>query len=260
MPGLLPDKPVAATRINPKIAVFYGKPKVGKTKLLSILPDCLTLGFEAGAEMYEMKRVRITGLQGTNVIKDESTGEISMTFNDVIAEMVKYASAEKAKAPGKKIAPPYKFLAVDTLDLLEEMAEISATEKYRASALGKKFEGSSVLELPNGGGYYHLRNEVMGRIATLSQMCQYLILVCHVREKNLDKGGVAVSVSDLSLAGKLSTMVAAAADVIGYLYREPGKPIMVSFATSEGTTMGSRFERLAGKTMPFKWEDIYLPE
>jgi hypothetical protein len=144
--------------------------------------------------------------------------------------------------------------------MLEVLCIAAATSKYKASTIGKNFEGNSVLELPKGGGYFYLWNEVTDWINSLASMCQYLILVSHIREKNINKGGMDVTVNDLSLAGKLGSIVAAAADAIGYLYREPGKPLMISFATSEGTTMGSRFERLAGKTMPFKWEDIYLPE
>jgi hypothetical protein len=261
MSDFLPKAPIKASRINPRITILYGKPKVGKTKILSMLQDCLTLCFEPGAEMYDMVRIRITSTVGYGQkFKDPETGEISMTLDDFSEELGIYAAEYQQANPGKPIPPPYKYLAIDTLDELEDMSEDAATVKYKNSSLGKKFEDASVLLLPNGGGYYHLRNEVIDKIKTLSMMCKHLILICHVREKNIDKAGIAVSVMDLSLTGKLSQIVAAAADAIGYLYREPGKPLMVSFATSEGLTMGARFERLAGKTMEFDWDKIFIPE
>ncbi|MFZ8360671.1 hypothetical protein ACO1LX_19940, partial [Staphylococcus aureus] len=68
----------------------------------------------------------------------------------------------KRKAAGKSGIDmfPYKFIAIDTLDAVEDMAEISATNNYKESVIGKNFKGKSVLELPNGGGYYYLRQEV----------------------------------------------------------------------------------------------------
>jgi hypothetical protein len=263
MPGLLPDDLVEITRVNPKIFIIYSKPKVGKTKLLSLLTqqkNALVLDTEGGTEMYKMRKMRLTGLTGSNIVYDpKNPGRaLSMTFDDFVGQMGAYASSERAA--GRVPKPPYDYLAVDTLDIIEDWAEGVATWKYRNSPIGKTFEGMSVLELPKGAGYYYLRNEVLDRINLLTLMCKYLILVCHVREKNIDKGGIEVSVTDLSLAGKLNLMVSAAADAIGYLSRDEGKDPIISFATSEGITMGSRMPHLAGKTFSFDWDKIYLPE
>lgn len=243
--GLLPEAKVPATRINPKIFVMYSVPKVGKTSSIAQLDNCLLLDTEGGAEMYEALRVPI-----------RSSTDLDNVYKEIMA------IGTKAVAEGKKVDFPYKYIAIDTVDKLEDYCEISATRKYKESILGKKFEGNSILELPKGGGYYFLRNEVMDKIYKLASVCKYLIISAHVKDILLDKGGIEVTSRDLSLAGKLSQMVCAAADIIGYLYREPGNPdLMISFETFETTgAMGARFPRLAGKRMKFDWNTIYLPE
>jgi hypothetical protein len=262
MPEILPSRRLAPTRINPKISLFYGKPKVGKTGLISQLEDTINLDFEAGAEMYDSRRVPIRYIDGpTTWAKHPVTGEdilSAVSLNTFIDEIIKEGQAQ-AKA-GKPVTYPYRAIAVDTVDKLEELCEVSATIKYKNSILGKKFEGNSVLDLPQGAGYYHLRNEVLYQIDRLAMICKYLILVAHIKEKMMDKGGISVETQDISLTGKLSSIVCAKVDTIGYVYRDQNKPMMVSFETSQGAVMGSRFTRLAGQRFEFDWRKIFLDE
>lgn len=97
-------------------------------------------------------------------------------------------------------------------------------------------------------------------IDQLSMYCKHLILISHVKEKTLDKGGVAVSYNDISLTGKLGSIVCSKCDAIGFLYRQSGKPLMVSFETLESSVMGARFPHLAGKKFEFDWNQIYIQE
>lgn len=235
----LPESKVEATRLTPKILLIYSLPKVGKTKQLSELENCLILDLEGGAEMYDSLRVPIN-----------NTSDI----DEVVAEIYK-----KAKTNGG--IRPYKYIAVDTIDKLEEYCEKSATAKFKLTTIGKSFTGSSVLELPNGGGYFYLRKEMLLKLNELSRVCKHLILVAHVKEKLLNKGGVEVTSRDISLAGKLSGIVCAACDAIGYMYRDTttqGK-LMINFETFDNAIMGARFEHLAGKKFEFAWDKIYLP-
>lgn len=250
------------TRINPKILVLYGLPKVGKTTEISKLNSCLITDTEEGAEVTENMRVPIRSISGLLVIKkDPITGKdviVSVGLDVLFAEIIKYGEA--LAAAGKPVEFPYKFIAMDTVDKLEDYCVISATAKYKESVIGKSFTGNSILDLPKGAGYYLLREEVLSKIEMMSRVCKYLILVTHVKEKLLDKGGVEVSATDISLTGKLSSMVCAKADVIGYMYRNTKKELMVSFETNENSTMGSRFIRLAGTRMLFDWNEIYIEE
>lgn len=236
MPLILPQTPQAPTRINPGIAVFYSLPKVGKTSNLAKLESCMILDLEGGADMYESLRVPV------NSMKD---------VDEFIAAVLEFGAKNRKY--------PYKYIAVDTIDKLEDLCEVSATAKYKKTKLGSTFEGDSVLELPKGLGYYYLRNEVIRTIDRLKSVCPHLILISHVKEKLLEKGGIEATSRDISLAGKLSQMVCAKADVIGYMYRDKDK-LMINFETYEGAVMGARFEHLAGKKFEFDWSKIYLPE
>ena len=242
MPIVLPTTKVTATRFNPKILLLYSLPKVGKTSSLVELPNCLLLDLEGGADMYDALRVPI-----------RSTKDIDET----IAAILVAGKTHDPKTNGSRY--PYKYLAVDTADMLEEYCEASATQKFKRSVIGSNFTGDSVVELPKGGGYYHLRNEVMLKIEQLSKVCEHLIITAHVKEKLLDKGGVEVTSRDISLSGKLSGMVCAKSDAIGYMYRESDK-LMINFETYDGAIMGARFPHLAGKTFEFDWKKIFLEE
>lgn len=247
---ILPDKPVPASEIDPRIFLMYGAPKVGKTKLLSELPGCLTLDGEEGTHYYDMLRIDVRD---------------SKDYREV-RKLILAAGTERAKKgfTGDDLFP-YRYLAVDTIDNMEEFAIESATEKYRKSVIGKTFEGDSVLDLPKGGGYYYLREEVKSLIRELGSVCKHLILVSHLREKNLDKADTTISVQDISLMGKLSEIVCSMASAICYITRKRSSGdnpdiMMANFRTIGATTMGSRCPHLAGKTMVFDWAKIFTQD
>lgn len=255
----LPTQPLAPTRVNPKICIFYGPPKIGKSTELAKLENNLHLDAEKGTELITAMRVPISSVSGGTILKPD--GSIQTTSLDAVYDSIMAIGVEEFNRTKKPPRPPYKRITFDTLDMIEDFCVVTATQKYKNSTLGKKFEGNSVLELDHGAGYYHLRNEVIYQIDRFASICEQLILVSHLRDKVLNKGGVEVSVSDLSLTGKLGQIVSAKADVIGYMYRQPGKEGMwVSFQTFENSTMGARVPRLAGKQMPLDWNEIFVPE
>jgi len=240
------NNPVKATRIGPKILILYSLPKVGKTDELVKLAaeqDCLIIDGEKGTQTYD-----------TTAVIVDSIGKIKSVVADIMAEGGKRAAA------GMKGMDmfPYKFIALDTLDKTEEFAEPYALQVYKETVIGKNFKGGSILELPNGGGYYYIRNVMTEVIDELAAVCPYLILIVHVKEKILlDKMNNEVKVNDISLAGKLSSIVCAKADAIGYLYRNNKGELRVSFNTYDGAVMGARQKYLAGKDLPFDWKVIY---
>jgi len=245
------------TKINPKILVLYGMPKVGKTREVSRLNSCLIADTEKGAEASESIRVPINSIHGP-IIRDKSGAITGMGIVTLYNEIIAIGQDQASK--GQTVTFPYKFIALDTLDKLEDYCEIEATVRYKESTIGKTFTGDSVLDLPQGAGYYHVRKVMLEMIEMMSRVCKYIILITHIKEKLLDKGGVNVSSTDISLTGKLSSMVCAKADAIGYMYRNTKKELMVSFETNENATMGSRFPRLAGLRIPFDWTKIYIEE
>lgn len=207
-----------------------------------MLDELLLLDLERGAEMYECMRVQI-----------DTIGQIDEVINAII---------QKGKANGGKF--PYKYIAVDTVDMLEEYAIKSATVKYNNSKLvGGKEENkvASVVDLPRGLGYYYIREEVTECLSKLSRVCKHLILTTHVKEKILDKGTHEVTVRDISLTGKLAGIVSASCDAIGYMYRDASTKgeLWVNFESFDNSVMGARCTYLSGKKFPFSWDAIYSP-
>lgn len=225
----LPVGLVDAERVNPKVLLLYSPPKLGKTTMLSKLEDCLIIDLEEGTKFLKALKVKVNNL-----------GELGEVSRSILAK-------------GK----PYKYVAIDTISELESWCEIEATNQYRQSPIGKNFTGKSVLELPNGAGYLHLRLMFKKWIDALSTLADNIILVGHIKDKLIEIGGKEVSSKDIELTGKNRNITCAGADGIGYMYRKDGK-IQVTFKSSEEITCGSRCEHLKGQEFEFDWNKIYL--
>ena len=214
----LPTKKVLATRANPKRLVIYSKPKAGKTSALALLDDCLLLDFEKGSDYVDAMKLKIDSLQG---------------LKEVGAEIVK---------AGK----PYKYIAVDTVTALEELCLGYAKILYMDTPMGKSFTGDNVLKLPNGAGYLYLREaffKILDYIETLVPEDGSVILLGHLKDKNIDIAGKEVAAVDLDLTGKIKSLVCAKADAIGLLSRK-GNQVILNFKTSDEITCGARPDHL----------------
>ena len=214
----LPTKKVLATRANPKRLVIYSKPKAGKTSALALLDNCLLLDFEKGSDYVDAMKLKIDSLQ---------------TLKEVGAEIVK---------AGK----PYKYIAVDTVTALEELCLGYAKSLYMDTPMGKTFAGDNVLKLPNGAGYLYLREaffKILDYIETLVPEDGSIILLGHLKDKNIDIAGKEVAAVDLDLTGKIKSLVCAKADAIGLLSRK-GNQVILNFKTSDEITCGARPDHL----------------
>jgi AAA domain-containing protein len=259
MSSVLPTDKLEPTRHNPKFIIMYGMPKVGKTTALAQLNSCLILDFEDGAASITALRLKMNSIEGKTVL-DSSGKVLSTSFDQVVTDIGQYGN--DLKAAGKPVQFPYKRIAIDTGDAFQDMCEVVATRKYKDSIIGKNFEGDSVLELSKGAGYGYLRAEVIERISLLSRLCETVILICHTKDKIIDKGGVEISGNELSLTGKLGKIICGKADLIAYLYRESNKPLMASLETSELGVMGARqfphLKDLYGKRFEFSWNKFLV--
>jgi hypothetical protein len=234
----LPIGKVNITRRNPKTLILYGAPKIGKTTLLAELEDTLLIDLEQGSDYVSAMKVKVHNL-------------------DELRDLGKSIIAAKR---------PYKRVAVDTMTKLEEWAEDFATSEYMKSPIGKSFnkdasgniiDNKSVLTLPNGAGYLHLRMAFKEWVEKFHKLSEEVILIGHLKDKMIEKGGKEVNAKDLDLTGKLKSIVCSNADAIGYIFRQNGK-MMITFESSDEVTCGSRCEHLKGKTMEFDWKKIYI--
>lgn len=261
MPIVLPEKPVAPSRIDPAMIILYGAKKVGKTGELVKLPSCLILDGEYGTEIYEALKINFSSVADVKETVEKIKERGKQRFEE--------NKAAKAKGlpepyPGDRLFP-YRYLAVDTVDALEEDILPYALSKYKQTSQGKDFKGDSILELDYGLGYYYIREAMKELLALIGSVCKTVIVISHLAEKQTKKGGVDTTTQDISLSGKLGAIVCAMADAIGYMYRKPGAPgqpdkMMVSFRTTEGVTMGARQKHLAGQTFEFDWARIFIDD
>jgi hypothetical protein len=236
---VLPTKKVKAERVNPKRIVIYSKPKTGKTTAYAGLEDNLILDLENGTEYVEALKVKITNLQ----------------------ELLEAGKA--IKEAGK----PYKFITVDTVTALEEMIMPLAVKLYRATPMGKNFDGDTVITLPNGAGYLYIRQAFFQVLDFIDTLAPTIILSGHIKDKQVDDKGEMVMSANIDLTGKIKTLICANADAIGYMYRKGNKTIL-SFKTNEEVTCGARPEHLRNEEivvtelidgeLKTSWEKVFI--
>ena len=76
--------------------------------------------------------------------------------------------------------------------------------------------------------------------------CETLILVCHVKDRQVREKDVETTQLSVDLAGKLADIICGEADAVGYLYREYNKTIL-SFIGGDDTIKEARPLHLRGK-------------
>lgn len=227
---ILPKTKVPASTVDPTVLLAFGTRKIGKTTMLSKLDNCLILDLEKGTVFLDSLKVEVEDL--------DQLGQVCRAILD----------------SGK----PYKYLAIDTIDKLEEWCEKKATQNYKRSNVGKNFAGDSVLTLPQGAGYLWLRNEFMKWIDSFRKLADHVILVSHLKVSSIEKNGAEYQIKDIDLTGKIKNMVSAMADAIGYIYRSKDGKMMISFKSNDEITCGSRCEHLKDKDIEFNWEKIFI--
>ena len=155
---------------------------------------------------------------------------------------------------------PYKYITIDNATRLEEMCLSYAAQLYRNTPMGanwgylKNPDGSyktdknglriidntaDVRLLPNGSGYLHLRNAVKKAIDMFKNLCETLILVAHVKDRQIQVDGEEMNEMAIDLAGKLSDIICGEADAIGYVSRQDNKTIL-TFKGGDNNIKGSR--------------------
>ena len=164
---------------------------------------------------------------------------------------VKIESLADIRAYGEQIlkaGKPYKYIAIDTVTKLEEYCLPYALKLYQETPMGKTFSGDNVLSLPQGAGYYWLREAFHRVLSYIETLSPNLIMVGHLLDKVVDVKGKEVSATDIDLTGKLKRIACQDSDAIAYLYRE-GNNTFLNFNSSDTITCGARPEHLRGKQM-----------
>ena len=177
------------------------------------------------------------------------------------------AIREEIKETGKK---PYKYITIDNATRLEDMCLSYALQLYKSSPQGKNYQGNDVRTLPNGSGYMWIRMAVKKVIDLFRDLSETLILIAHVKERQINVEGQEMSEMALDLTGKLGDILCGEADAIGYVYRKKNETI-ISFEGGENNIREARAEHLRGKKIVVATSDennnltvdmskIFLPE
>lgn len=242
---VLPTEKVKAKVSNPRFLIIFGKPKSGKTTIVSELENNLIIDLEGGSQFLDALSV-----QARNVA---DLGEIAAAIRQKNKECNGFF---------------YKHITIDNATRLEEMTLSYALTLYNQTPMGKSYRGD-VRMLPNGAGWFYIRQAVRKVIDMFRELCEEFILVGHTKDKLVNKEGEELSEMQLDLAGRLSDIICGEADAIGYVYRKKNQTL-ISFQGGENNIVEARAPHLRGKTVVIAesnesgkittdWNKIYLP-
>ena len=243
---VLPREKVKAKVENPRFSIFFGKPKSGKTTIAAALEGNLIIDLEGGSQFMDALSVQARTI--------DELGEIAQAIRNEIKET------------GNR---PYKYLTIDSGTILEEIVKPFALKLYNATPMGKNYK-DDILKLPNGAGYMYVR-EAFEKVRTMfMDLTDHFILICHCKDTMINKEGKELSEMSIDLSGKLARITMAAADAIGYVYRNK-KQTIVNFNGGGDTICEARAPHLRGKEIVIAesddennvhvdWTKIFLPE
>ncbi len=209
---------------NPKFLILAGRPKAGKSTLMTALENNLVIDLEDGYQALSALVVQ------------------ARSIND-FAEIANALKEETKNNDGKF---PYRYITIDNATRLEEMCLSYACQLYRQTPMGKNYQGTDVRTLPNGSGYMYLRQAVRKVIDMFRGLCESFILITHTKDRQINFEGTEVNEIAIDLAGKLGDILCGEADAIGYVYRKKNETI-ISFEGGEGTVREARANHLRGK-------------
>ena len=237
----LPTSKIPAATQDPKNLIIFGLPKVGKTTILSTLENNLILDFEEGSDFVDALKIKIHSLKELK--------EVCKAIKDA----------------GK----PYKFITIDTVTAVEEMAKLVAIALYQSSAMfsEKYADIKDPAQLPNGSGYTFWRQAIESIISLIGSCSDHLIICGHVKDAKLDEN-TSGSLKTLDLTGKVSRILSAKSDAIGFVHRDEDSNLCIKFGQDGEVLTGARPQHLANKdiivaewnedgTFTPHWERIY---
>ena len=148
----------------------------------------------------------------------------------------------------KDAGRPYKYITIDTVTAVEEMAKPLALQLYQNSpTYSSKYEGlKDVTHLPNGSGWAWQRLAVEKIIDLIASAADNLIICGHVKDTALSEG-LDGAVKDLDLGGKLKRILSAKSDAIGFVHRDEDSNLCIQFGTDGEVLTGARPQHLANK-------------
>lgn len=242
----LPTERKKVENYNPNLIVLFGAPKCGKSTLMASLDSNLIIDLEDGYRALSVMCVQ------------------ARTAKDMfeIAKAIK----EKTQQDGKR---PYRFITIDNATRLEELSLSYAAQLYRTTTpmganWGMRLDANGrvmkdpktnkpipdpkadVRLLPNGSGWTYMRKAIRTLVDMFKPLCETLILVSHIKDKQINKDGVEMTEYSVNLAGKTGDIICGEADAVGMVYRSKNKTY-ITFEGGDDTIREARPIHLRGK-------------
>lgn len=237
----LPKTKIPAETQDPKYLILFGLPKVGKTTVLSTLENNLILDFENGSTYIDALKMKVDSLK---------------TLKEIVKAI-------------KDAGRPYKYITIDTITAVEEMAKPVALTLYRNSPVfsDRYADVTDITRLPNGSGYTFLRQAIEAIVDLVASATDNIIICGHVKDTALNEG-IDGQVKDLDLAGKTKRILSAKSDAIGFVHRDEASNLCINFGQDGEVLTGARPKHLANQdiivaernedgTFTSHWERIY---
>ena len=168
----------------------------------------------------------------------------------------------------KEAGKPYKYITIDTITAVEEMAKPLALQMWQNSPLyTTKYEVKDITQVAQGAGYSFWRQAIEAIIDLIASAADNIILCGHVKDAALAEN-VTGSIKQLDLTGKVSRILSARSDAIGFVHRDENSNLCINFGQSGEILTGARPKHLANKdiivaehqedgTFVSHWERIY---
>jgi hypothetical protein len=270
---------VKKKRLDPDTLLYSGRPKIGKSTMLSKLSNNLIISLEKnGCDFLDIPVIDCSKILSASAkdITDLLTSDTETKALD-LAEILNPADKHKALnlilRALVKLGKPYKYVSIDTITQADIEAEWAGTELYMDSLQGKKFnrnekdltirhsyghpEYQSVIEGLGQNGWRWSRS-IMVDLLNLSRQAssKCTIYVCHIKDKLMNKGDKGeVFVKDIALAGAVSDIYARNVSAVASVFRDEDQ-LMISFKGNEEKTGGSR-GAVGSYEGEFSWGKIF---
>lgn len=238
---ILPDTPIPPERINPRFLLIYGPRKVGKTTTLAKLESNLIIDLEEGTDYVSALKIKCKTLE---------------EFRLLCTELCKHK-------PRK-----YKYVTIDTIDVIQDWALLRACELYKQSPVGKNFNveanNYTVEGLANGAGYLWIRKAFNEILQLTYNLADTIIYIGHVKDSAVQGLGTTADSKELDLVGKCKALMCQACDTVGHMFRDSSNKLGINFVSTQNVLCSSRVSHVTGKIIYFDkdkgWEQIFLPE
>lgn len=267
----LPDELIEAKMTAPRDLMILSIPKMGKGTILGDFTkqrNAIVLDIEKGGYEY------ITARKLSTYISQDTTRWESFQ------NYLKYRKL-LLENRGK-----YEYLIIDGLSDLDDLSEIGGTLAYMDSNLGKNFnrrgkdkiefedsEWKSVLTLASSDstynpGYKWTRDWLLQQVELFKLISPYRIYAAHVADKFIkDRGKEEVIGSEISITGKLKTILASKVTALAKMIADGNKRYLNFEVLNDSIVAGSRAPFLKGLILISEmnedgnlktyWENIY---